>query len=274
MSSGPQTPITDTLNGAESPLAPRNQYCSQPHWRVHRTSRYVPVEQNRLLAALPEDEYERLLPHLDSVRLPVNKTLAARNEPIQHVYFLRDAVVAMVVPMEDGRTIECATVGNEGMVGLEVFLGDGTAAEDVLIQIPGSAGRVSVAAFKELVLRSAPLQKFLQNYTLALINQLARTAGCNRVHRVEQRCARWLLMSHDRVGENIFPLTHEALAGLLGVRRASVTEAAKMLQRGGLIRYRRGRITILDRDRLEAASCEDYRECRETYNRILERHWG
>ncbi len=228
----------------------------------------VTVEQNHLLASLPRDEYARVLLDLEPVCLRTKHIVAHPDEPIRHVYFLRDAVVSLLVAMEDGSTIEVASVGSEGLIGLGAFLGEGTETGPMVVQIPGRAARMTTTAFHEAVWRSARLQLLLQRYTLAFINQLARTAGCNRVHSVRQRCARLLLMIDDRLGRKTVPLTHESLAILLGVRRASVTEAALAFHRLGLIEYQRGNICIMDRDGLEAVACEDYRLSRQGYDRI------
>ncbi len=159
----------------------------------------VTVEQNHLLASLPRDEYARLCLDLEPVCLRTKHIVAHPDEPIRHVYFLRDAVVSLLVAMEDGSTIEVASVGSEGLIGLGAFLGEGTETGPMVVQIPGRAARMTTTAFHEAVWRSARLQLLLQRYTLAFINQLARTAGCNRVHSVRQRCARLLLMIDDRL---------------------------------------------------------------------------
>jgi CRP-like cAMP-binding protein len=225
-------------------------------------------ERNRLLAALPTQEYARILPELDSVQLQARQQLTALDEPTERVFFPRDAVVSMLVLMEDGKVVESAMVGNEGIVGLEVFLGNGLGREDIVVQIAGGAVSMRSTAFRTAVRQSVPMQTLLQHYSLALMNQLARTAGCNRVHSVEERCARWLLMSEDRVGRDSFPLTHEFLAKVLGVRRASVSQTAEGLQRAGLIAYHQGWIHILDRDGLESVACEDYRLSRAPYDQM------
>jgi CRP-like cAMP-binding protein len=168
-------------------------------------------------------------------------------------------MVTFLVPMEDGNAAEGATVGNEGMIGLQVFLGDGLASEEIVPVILGEAVRISASVFKDLVDRSVALQTALHRYTQALMHQMARTAGCNRVHTV---------MSSDGVGQRTFSVTHEFLATMLAVRRASVTEAAGSLQQAGLIEYHRGQMTIRDRHGLEAVACEDYRLTRETYDRL------
>jgi CRP-like cAMP-binding protein len=228
----------------------------------------VSAEQNQLLASLPCDEYARLFLNLEPVSLRAKQILALPDEPIGHVYFLRDAVVSLLVEMENGSSIEAASVGSEGLIGLGAFLAHGTETDAMVVQIPGGAARMSTTAFHEAVWRGSKLQLVLQRYTLAFMQQLARTAGCNRMHSVQQRCARMLLLNDDRLGRKTVPLTHEALAMLLGVRRASVTEAALRFHRLGLITYRRGHICIMDRDGLEAVACEDYRLCRHGYERI------
>jgi CRP-like cAMP-binding protein len=227
-----------------------------------------PLERNRLLAALPADEYARLLPSLESTELKIRQQLALPEQVIERVYFPRDAVISMLVLMEDGRAVESAVVGNEGIVGLEVFLGNGVANDEIIVQVGGEALWMAAAMFRTVVRASLPMQILLQRYALALMNQIARTAGCNRVHSVDERCARWLLMSRDRLDVDEFPVTHEFLSRMLGVRRASVSEAAEGLQRAGIIQYRQGRIRILDRRRLEDAACEDYRLSRDAYDRL------
>jgi CRP-like cAMP-binding protein len=225
-------------------------------------------ERNRLLAALPGEQQAQLAPNLDSVRLEARQVLALLNQPIEHVYFPRGAVLTLLVPMEDRAPVGGAIVGNEGLVGLEVFLGSGHATEDIVVQIPGEAARMRAATFADVVRQSMDLQAALERYALALINQLVRTAGCNRLHSVDQRCARWLLMCDDRMRGGTFPFTHESLARLLGVRRASVTLAAWLFQQQGIIAYRHGWMSIVDRQRLEMAACEDYRLTPYDYERL------
>jgi CRP-like cAMP-binding protein len=232
------------------------------------------AEKNRLLGALPSAEQVEIGAHLEPVCLHAHEVLAYPDESLAHVYFPCDAVVTLLVPMEDGAAVEGATIGNEGLVGLGVFLGDASPNEEMVVQIPGEAVRMRAADFRRAVACSVHMQTQLQRYTLALINQLGRTAGCNRLHSVEERCARWLMMSRDRVGRDTFPLTHESLAGTLGVRRASVTEAAGTFQRAGIIDYHRGCITIRDSAGLQAAACEDYMLSREAYDRLYDQYEG
>jgi CRP-like cAMP-binding protein len=227
-------------------------------------------EPNRLLAAIPESEYQCLAPHLEIVDLETRKILAWPNEPIRYVYFPRDSVVALLVPMEDGSGVEGACVGNEGMIGLEVFLGGGVVNQEFVQVIPGEALRMRACAFREALQRSPTLRRVLNRFTLVLMNQMARISGCHRAHPVHQRCARWLLMCHDRLGgRDTFAATHQLMSDVLSVRRASISEAARTLQQAGAIAYRRGQMTILDRAALERAACEDYRLCRAYYDQLI-----
>ena len=221
-----------------------------------------------MLAATPPDEYARLIAQMRPVYLTSGEELAFPEEQFERVYFPRGAVVSMLVPMEDGKTVESAIIGNEGMIGLETFLGDGISRDIAIVQIDGQAGWIPTATFKDIVGSVPHLQELLQHYALALMNQIVRTAGCNRMHSVDERCARWLLMGRDRAGRSDFLLTHRFFAKMLGVRRASVSEAAERLQRAGLIRYRQGRVQILDGPGLEAVACEDYRLTQAAYDHL------
>jgi hypothetical protein len=212
-----------------------------------------------------------MLPDLQSVHIEHKQYLSGPDQSIEFVYFPRGAVISMLAPMEDGQSVEGATIGIEGLAGLPVFLGDGSAQEEVICQVAGPGVRMTAQSFRLAYERSPVLHDQLHRYTLALMGQLIRTAGCNRAHPIEERCARWLLMTGDRVGADEFPLTQEFLAAMLGVRRPSVTVAASLLQQAGLIRYRRGIVTITDREGLEASACEDYRLTRELYDRMYHR---
>jgi CRP-like cAMP-binding protein len=225
-------------------------------------------ERNQILASLPHDEYAALLPELESVQIEQRQYISGPDEVIKQIYFPRGAVISILAPMEDGQSVEGATVGVEGVVGLPVFLGDGSAQDEVICQVAGPGARISAERFRVAFEGSRALHDILHRYTLALMGQLIRTAGCNRSHPVEERCARWLLMTSDRVGANEFGLTQEFLAAMLGVRRPSVTVAAGLLQQAGLIQYRRGIVTIKDRERLEQSACEDYRLTRQIYERL------
>jgi CRP-like cAMP-binding protein len=226
--------------------------------------------RNRILAALPPEERERLQPSLELVRMEIREVVFEPNQPIEHVYFPEDLMVSILGVMEDGSAIETGTVGNEGMAGVPVFLGAMQMAGQAFVQISGSAWRMPAAALREEVRRGGALAELLGRYTQALFTLVAQSSACNRKHPMEQRCARWLLMAHDRVDGDTMDLTQHFLSQMLGVRRATVTEAAGALQGRGLIEYTRGRITILDRDGLEAAACACYGIIRGEFARLLE----
>lgn len=218
----------------------------------------MPIE-NRLIAALPREAYLNLLPHLERVPLLFEQVLYESREEIDYVYFLNHGVISLLTILADSTKGEVALVGNDGMAGLPIFLGVETTPVEAFVQIPGDAMRMKVSVFKALVKPGHPLHDLLQRYTYALMFQNSQIAACNCYHSVEKRCCRWLLMSHDRVNSDSFPITHKFLSRMLGVRRASVTVVANKLQQAGLIRYSRGQMTILDRQGLEKASCECYR---------------
>ena len=224
---------------------------------------------NRLLAALPPEEMDPLRPLLETVPLAHRQSLYETGKPIEHVYFIHRGVASMVAPMMQGVPVEIATIGPEGMVGIPVFLGAEQMPSQAFMQIPGEGARLESDAFREVIGRSPALHRLLLRYTLALMNLIAQSTACNRVHPIEERCARWLLMTHDRVHEAVFPLTQEFLGEMLGVRRPTVSLAAGMLAKAGLISYVRGHITILDRPGLEAASCECYRIIAGEFQRLV-----
>jgi CRP-like cAMP-binding protein len=224
---------------------------------------------NRLLAALPADDYARLLPHLETISLPFKQILHAPDEPIAHVYFVTEGVVSLVHFSAEGTAVEVATIGNEGMVGLPVFLGAESTPGQALAQVPGAALRMPAAVFRRAVPPGSPLHALLQRYTHALMVQMAQGVACNRLHPIAARAARWLLQTRDRVRTDAFPLTQEFLAEMLGTRRAAVSQAAGQLQRAGLITYARGVITIRDRTRLEEAACACYGIIRTAYDRVV-----
>jgi len=224
---------------------------------------------NRLLDLLPRADGERLRSRLEAVSLSIKHVVYEPDGPISHVYFPTGAVISLVTYLEGGMAVEVATVGREGMVGLPVFLGTESVPIQAFGQVPGDALRITAEAFRAEIKRNGPLVRVLNRYTQALFIQVAQVAACNRVHLVEQRCARWLLQTHDRVGADQFLLTQEFLAQMLGVRRAGVSGAARRLQKEGLIRYVRGRITVLDRKGLESAACECYRVVKREYDRLL-----
>lgn len=226
--------------------------------------------RNRLLAAIPVEDYDRLSPHLEFVSLGIKDVIYEPEKPIRNVYFPLDGVCSILSVDAEGRAVEVATVGNEGMVGLPVFLGATSSPGLAFSQIPGQALRMDAASFRELVTPGTPLHSRLQRYTEALFNMVAQGSACNRLHTIRQRCARWLLMSHDRVGRDEFELTQEFLSDMLGVRRASVSEVAGELQSDGFITYTRGVITILDRAGLERTSCSCYQIIKREFDRVLD----
>ena len=224
--------------------------------------------ENRLLTALPRDEHDRLLPHLEKVSLALRDILYEAHGPITHVFFPLRGVVSLVI-MDSGFTLEVGIIGNEGLVGTPLFLGADSSPTRAIAQIPGEALRMEAKVFQKEMRRNGPLHGMVQLYTQSMINQISQSIVCNHRHSVEKRMCRWLLMSHNRVGTDEFPLTHEFLAQMLGVRRPTVTAVAGTLHKAGLISYHRGRITVLDRTGLEAASCECYEVVTKELERLL-----
>jgi CRP-like cAMP-binding protein len=225
--------------------------------------------RNRLLSALPDAALSALQPHLEPVELDHHSTLFAASRPIEYVYFPETAVVSLVRTLEDGGTVEVGTAGCEGMAGLPVFLGAPSSPVGGFTQIPGTAMRMEAATFARVAAAPGALHDVLLRYTEAFLTQVSQTAACNAAHLVEQRCARWLLMTHDRVEGDEFPLTHEFLAFMLSVRRAGVTLAMRALQDANLVRYTRGHVTLIDCAGLERASCECYRVVNAHFERVL-----
>jgi len=227
-------------------------------------------QRNRLLGALPRAELTALLPHLELVQLEHQDTFFEPAEPIDFVFFPETAVVSFVSTFEDGGTVEVGTAGCEGMVGLPVFLGESISTVRWFTQIPGTASRMDAATFARLAAAPGALQRLMLRYTQTVLTQVSQTAACNAAHLVEERCARWLLMTHDRVEGDEFPLTHEFLAFMLNVRRAGVTLAMRALQDAGVVHCTRGRVKVVDRAGLERASCECYHVVRAHFARLFE----
>ena len=225
--------------------------------------------RNRLLAALPDADLAQLAPRLEPVNLELKQILFDVDAVIPHAYFLEDGVVSVLGVMKDGTAVETATIGHEGLVGLPLFLGTDRTAAQGFCQVPGRALRLEADAFRQAIAQIPALRDVTARYTQALFTLVAQSSACNRLHSVEQRCARWLLMTHDRVGRDEFPLTHLFLSQMLGVRRATVTEAAGALQGAGLIEYAYGRIAVRDRPGLERAACECYAIIRREFDRLL-----
>ena len=224
---------------------------------------------NRILSALPVDEYERISPRLEYTPLTLGKILYRPGEPIAHVYFPLRGTVSITAVMEDGREVEVGIVGREGMLGLPLVLGTDTAPLKAAVQVPDGAMRLRAGAFGEELERGKGLRRLLLRYAQAFFIQTAITAACNRLHPLDGRLARWLLMTKDRAQSSTLPLTQEFLSIMLGVRRAGVTEACGALAGAGLIENKRGRIRIADPQGLERASCECYGVVRREYNRLL-----
>jgi CRP-like cAMP-binding protein len=227
------------------------------------------VSANRLLMALPSGEYERLIPYLEPVSLILGQTLYQPKELIKEVYFPLEAMISLVSIMKDGSTTEIGLVGNEGMVGLSTFLGGDISTNRVIVQVEGKALKMDADLLKSEFERGRQLQRKLLLYTQARLTQVSQIAACKSHHLIEERLARWLLSVHDCVNKSELPLTQKFISEMLGVRRASVTEAAIALQKAGLISYSRGQITILKRKELEQAACECYGLIQNEFKRLL-----
>jgi len=230
----------------------------------------VPARSNRLLELLPNGERLRLESSMQRMPIKPHDMLHSPGQPMEHVYFPLWGVVSLMTPLEDGSAVETAVVGNEGMVGVQAFLGGGSIGNaQAMGQIPGEALRMNADHFRAEIEAGGKLRQILFSYSQALFTQISQGVACNGVHAIQERCARWLLEAHDRAGSDEFELTQEFLSDMLGVRRPSVTAAARTLQTAGVIRYRRGRITVVDRERLEEASCECYRVIKGEYRRLV-----
>ena len=225
--------------------------------------------QNRLLAALPDAEWERLLPHVERVEMPLSKVLYESGDRLAHVYFPTTSIVSLLYVMENGASAEIAVVGNEGIVGISLFMGGNSTPSRAVVQSAGQGFRLKANLLMEEFDRAGPMLHVLLRYTQALITQMAQTAVCNRHHSLDQQLCRWLLLSLDRLQSNELAMTQELIANMLGVRREGVTEAAGHLHEAGLINYQRGHITVLDRAGLERRTCECYAVVKKEYDRLL-----
>ena len=225
--------------------------------------------QNRILDSLPRGDQQRLLSLVAKTELGEREVLYRRDEIIRQVYFPLSGMISMVLSMENGFSIEVGTIGNEGMVGTPLFLGSETSSAYVFSQVSGEALRMDAEAFREEIGRTPAFARSVGRYTQAIMDQISQSTACNQLHSVDKRLCRWLLMTHDRVGQDQFRLTQEFIAKMLGVRRPTVTVVAGLLQRERLIAYTRGNITILDRQGLEAVSCECYEAVRRNLERLL-----
>ncbi|MDC7690350.1 Crp/Fnr family transcriptional regulator [Vogesella indigofera] len=229
----------------------------------------ITPQQNHLLGALPAEVLERLLPHFELIELPLGKVMYESGDALRHVFFPTDAIVSLLYVMESGSSAEISVVGNEGMVGIAVFMGGESTPSRAIVQSAGYAFRLSGSHFKNEVNRHAELLQLMLRYTQALITQMAQTAVCNRHHSIDQQLCRWLLLSLDRLPSNQLTMTQELIANMLGVRREGVTDAAGKLQRLGVIEYSRGHITVLDRPQLEQLCCECYAVVKKETDRLL-----
>ncbi len=225
--------------------------------------------QNYLLAALPADEYARLLPSLERVPMPLGKVLYEPGEKLQHAYFPTTSVVSLHYVTESGASSESAGVGNEGVVGVSLFMGGETTPSSAVVQTAGHAYRLESQTLLQEFNRAGLMQRLLLRYTQALMTQTMQSAACNRHHSIEQQLCRWLLLTLDRLPTNELVMTQELIANMLGVRREGITEAAGNLQRAGLISYRRGHIAVLNRVGLERNTCECYAVVKKELNRLL-----
>lgn len=225
--------------------------------------------QNLLLAALPPDEFQRWAPMLELIDMPLGQVLCESGLTLSHMYFPLDSIVSLLYVMENGSSAEIAVVGNEGLVGVSLFMGGDTTPSRAVVQSGGRGFRLEANAMKNEFNRAGPVLHLLLRYTQALITQMAQTAVCNRHHTLDQQLCRWLLLSLDRLKGSELVMTQELIANMLGVRREGVTESALKLQSSGLIRYSRGRIKVLDRDGLEQRTCECYAVVKKEYDRLL-----
>ena len=224
---------------------------------------------NHILDALPAEERDRLFPHLSFVSMPLGRAVYESGETLKHIYFPTDSIVSLLYVMKDGASAEIAVVGNEGAIGVALFMGGETTPSRAIVQSAGSAYRLDRKRLKLEFNRHGQMLHLLLRYTQSLITQMAQTAVCNRHHSVNQQLCRWLLLSLDRLRSNELKMTQELIANMLGVRREGVTAAAGELQKAGVIRYRRGKITVLDRAKLEQLSCECYSVVKKETDRLL-----
>jgi CRP-like cAMP-binding protein len=224
---------------------------------------------NRVLLALPQASLERIAPYLEPVDLIPGQPLYYPEKPIKHLYFLNRGLVALVATMRDGRSVATGAIGIEGVTGPDPLFGITNALLECTVQIPGNALRITPDVLRREMAESEALRQLLQRFVQTIVTQLAQTAACNRLHSLLERCCRWLLIAHDSARSDSFLLTHEFLAMILGVQRAGISIGAHNLQQAGLIHYRRGRITITNRQGLEATACECYERMREQYDQLF-----
>jgi len=227
------------------------------------------LSKNRILARLPQEELTRFHPLFRQVPLKFEELLNEAHDPIEFVYFPCSGVISAITVMNDATSIEVATIGNEGMVGLLAFFGGEESTHRHLIQVAGEAQRMDVKAFRAEEQRAGPFRDLMVKYNTVFHCQISQAIACNGLHKIQRRCCRWILQTHDRAGTDEFPLTHEFLSHMLGVRRVSVTDVLKPLQEAGWIKTYRGQVTVLDRKGLEKESCECYQTVKDEYERLL-----
>ncbi|MBD2690278.1 Crp/Fnr family transcriptional regulator [Anabaena catenula] len=225
---------------------------------------------NKLLAALPKSDFEHLAPHLELVSLTSGQSIYEAEEPIKYVYFPGTAVISLLCTMDNGSSVEVGLVSKEGMVGIPVILGDDITNITAIVQVPGNALRIDADTLKTEFDRGVAIQDLLLRYVKTVYIEITQCAACNRLHTLEERLSRWLLTVSDRLNSNEFPLTQEFISHMLGVRRSGVTVAASTLSKAGMINYHRGNIKIINREALEASSCECYKVIRNEYARLLD----
>lgn len=230
--------------------------------------------RNALLALLPDEDYRSLAAHLQLVPTPFGTVLFERDKPIEYVYFPCSGAHSVLAVMEDGSMVEVGTVGNEGLSTVDAIIGSEVGTETIVCQIPGESLRLPIGRFREVIAGDTPLRRIAQRYLQAYLSQVSQSVACNRLHTIEERFARWVLMSHDRVPGDEFQLTQEYLAGMLGVHRPSVSLVARTFQQAGIIKYARGTIAVLDRPALEEACCECYFVVRRQFERVLGKSTG
>jgi CRP-like cAMP-binding protein len=228
-----------------------------------------PPDQNHLLAALPAEVFARISAHLELIAMPLGEVLCESGGQLHHVYFPTTAIVSLHYIMENGASAEMAGVGNEGVLGISLFMGGNTTPSRATVQTAGYGYRLQGHLLMEEFNRAGPMMRLMLRYTQALITQMSQTAVCNRHHSMEQQLCRWLLLTLDRLPAQELIMTQELIAGMLGVRREGITETAGDLQRAGLISYRRGHITVLDRSGLESRACECYNVVKKEFRRLL-----
>lgn len=241
--------------------------------RTTGTSREINIG-NLLLRSLRKQSLNRLLPHLKQVDLKRGTVLYELDAPVEHVYFVNTGIVSLIKTMRDGRTVEIGAIGIDGLTGVNALFDVHTAMFETLMQVPGNAYKIPVDVLRTAMSKDKRLHNLIENYVHVILGQIAQTAACNRLHSLEERCCRWLLICHDSAGSDEFQLTHEFLAMMLGARRVSVTMVANSLQQAGLIRYRKGRMRITSRPGLESHACECYSTVHSLSQRLLARQMG